>query len=81
MFLQLIDTHFSPENKLYKIFNGNNIKVGYNCIQNISQIIKGLSKKVTQIKRYHQLECNCRIKTECPHNGNCRKVSPVMFGK
>ena len=81
MFLQLIDTHFLPENKLYKIFNGNNIKVSYSCIQNISQIIKGHFRKVKQIKRNHQLECNCRIKTECPHNANCRKVSPVMFGK
>ena len=73
MFLQLIDTHFPPANKLHKIFNRNIVKVSYSFTQNISQIIKGHNKKVTQIKRNHQLECNCRIKTECPLNGDCRK--------
>ena len=73
MFSQLIGTHFPPANKLHKIFNGNTLKVSYNCIQNISQIIKGHNKKVTQIKRNHQLDCNCRIKAVCPLNCDCRK--------
>ena len=77
MFLQLIDTHFPPANKLHKIFNRNTVKVSYRCTQNISQIIKGYNKKVTQIKRHHQLECNCRIKTECLLNGNCRKEDAI----
>ena len=73
MFSQLIGTHFPPANKLHKIFNRNTLKVSYNCIQNISQIIKGHNKKVTQIKRNHQLDCNCRIKAVCPLNCDCRK--------
>ena len=77
MFLQLIDTHFPPANKLHKIFNHNTIKFSYSFTQNISQIIKGHNKKVTQIKRNHQLECNCRIKTECPLNGDCRKEDVI----
>ena len=48
--LQLIDTHSPPANKLHKVFNCNTVKVGYSCAQNISQIIKGHNKKVTQIK-------------------------------
>ena len=74
IFLQLIDTHFPPANKLHKIFNRNIVKVSYSFTQNISQIIKGHNKKVTQIKWNHQLECNCRIKTKCPLNGDCRKM-------
>ena len=73
MFLQLIDTHLSPTKKLHKIFNCNTVKVSYSCTQNIWQIIKGHNKKVTQIKRHHQLECNSHIKTECPLNVDCRK--------
>ena len=73
MFLQLIGTHLPPSNKLHKIFNRNTVEVNYSCTQNISQIIKGHNKKVTQIKWHHQLECNCRIKTECPLNGDCPK--------
>ena len=37
----------------------------------MSQIIKGHNKKVTQIKRNHQLEFNCHIKTEFQLNGDC----------
>ena len=33
--------------------------------------------KGTQIKRYHQLECNCRIKTEFTLNGDCRKEDVI----
>ena len=77
MFLQLIDTHFTPANKLHKIFNRNTLKDSCSCTQNILQIIKGHNKKVTQIKRNHQLECNCRIKTECPLNGDCRKEDVI----
>ena len=77
MFLQLIDTHFRPTNKLHKIFNRNTVKVTYSCIQKISQIIEGHNKKVTEIKRHHQLECNCRIKTECPLHGDCRKEDMI----
>ena len=61
MFLQLIDTHFTLTNKLQQIF------------QNILHIINGHNKTVTQIKGQHQLQCNCRVKTECPLNGDCWK--------
>ena len=76
-FLQLIDTHFPTANKLHKTFNRNTVKVSYSCTQNISQILNGHNKKVTQIKLHHQLECNCRIKTECPLNGDCRKENVI----
>ena len=72
-----IDTHFPQTNKLQKIFNRNTVKVGYSCTQNISQIIKRHNKKVTQVKRHHQLECDCRIKTKCPLNGDCRKENVI----
>ena len=77
MFLQLIDTHFPPANKLHKVFNRNAFKVSYSCTENISQITKGHNKKVTQIKRHHQIECNPHIKTECPRNGDCRKEDVI----
>ena len=30
------------------------------------------------IKQHHQLECNCRIKSKCPLNGDCQKED-VMY--
>ena len=77
IFWQLIDTNFPPANKLHKVFNRNTVKVSYSCTENIPQIIKGHNKKVTQIKRNHQLECNYRIKTKCPLNGDCRKENVI----
>ena len=79
MFLQLIDTHFPLANKLHKIFNRNTIKVSYSCTGNLSQITTGHNKKVTQIKRHHQLDCNCRIKAESPLNGDCRKEGVIYM--
>ena len=78
MFLQLIDTHFPPTNKFHQIFNRSTVKVNHSCNQNISQIIKGHNKKVTKIKRHNQLDCNCRTKTECPLNGDCRKEDQIF---
>ena len=77
MFLDLLETHVPPTNKLHKIFNRNTVKVSYSCNQNISQIIKEHNKKVTLIKRHHELECNCRIETECLLNGDCRKEDVI----
>ena len=78
MFLQLIDTHFPPRNKFHQIFNRSTVKVNHSCNQNISQIIKGHNKKVKKIKRHNQLDCNCRTKTECPLNGDCRKEDQIF---
>ena len=77
IFLQLINTRFPPEKKLHKIFNRNPVQVNYSRTQNISQIIKGYNKKVTQIKRHHQLKWNCCIKTKCPLNDDCRKEDVI----
>ena len=51
--LQLLGTHLPPANKSHKIYNSNTVKVSYSCTQNISQIIKGHNKKVSQIKWNH----------------------------
>ena len=77
IFLQLIETHFRPANKLHKIFNRNTVKVNFSCTERHNTNYKGHNKKDTQIKRNHQLEYNCRIKTECSLNGNCQKEDVI----
>ena len=79
MFLQSLDTHLPPANKLHKIFNCYTVKASYSCTQNISHFIKGLYK-VIQIKWHHQLELNCPIKTELSLNGDCRKEDVTYKG-
>ena len=40
IFLKLVDKHFPRTHRLHKIFNRNTIKVNYNCISNVQQLIK-----------------------------------------
>ena len=74
-FLQLIDKHFPKSNKLHKIFNRNNIKVSYSCTRNIHQIISSHNKNIVSTNKESKADCNCRIKTNCPLNGNCKQES------
>ena len=39
-FLPLIDKHFPTKQTLHKIFNRNNIKASYNCMDNMANVIK-----------------------------------------
>ena len=39
-------------------------------MNNISKIIKGYNKKVTSKPRDQRPKCNCRIKVQCPMEGN-----------
>ena len=43
----------------------------------MSQITKGHNKKIVQKETKETLECNCRVKTDCPLNGDCRKESVI----
>ena len=46
-----------------------------NYTQDISQIIKGHNKKIVQKEAQETLDCNFRVKTDCPLNSDCRKES------
>ena len=43
----------------------------------MSQIIKGHHKKITPNETQETFDCNCRVKTDCPLNGDCRKESVI----
>ena len=45
-FLNLLDTHFPKDNKLHKIFNRNNVKISYSCMDNMTNIINTHNKLV-----------------------------------
>ena len=53
------------------------VKVSYICPENMANIIKGHNNKLTNTKVRQQLACNCRVKSDCPLNGDCRKESIV----
>ena len=72
IFLNLIEKHFPRSSKLHKIFNQNTVKVSYSCTQ-----IKGHNKTIVQKETQETLECNCRVKTDSPLNGDCRKENVI----
>ena len=76
-FLILIDQHFPKSNKLHTIFKRNTVKVSYSCTQNMSSMIKS-HKKVTNKDVKELKSCNCRIKSECPLNGQCQ-VTGIIY--
>ena len=77
-FLELLDKHFPPHNKLHQIFNRNTVKVSYSCTSNVGQAIKSHNKRVTQPNKTVIDPCNCRNKDECPLDGKCR-VSNAIY--
>ena len=45
-FLNLLDQRFPKQHRLYNIFNRNNVKVSYSCIENMSTIFSCHNKKL-----------------------------------
>ena len=43
----------------------------------MQQIIKGHYKKIIQKEKQETFDCNCRVKTDCPRNCDCRKESVI----
>ena len=70
-FLNLLDQLFPKQHRLYNIFNRNNVKVSYSCIENMSSIFSCHNKKLLNSRTGNINPCNCRKKDECPLNGQC----------
>ena len=77
-FLNLIDKHFPISSVLHKIFNRNNTKVSYSCMDNMGKLISGHNKAIlSKAKQTQQNTCNCRKPKECPLAGKCLIKSVV----
>ena len=76
-FLRLVDKYFLKGSTLHKIFNRNNLKVSYSCMQNLATVISQHNNKVRRNQqqgrsdRGEARKCNCRIKDQCPLEGEC----------
>ena len=55
-----------------KIFNGNNVKISYSCIDNIKNLISSHHKKITHFyKEINGKTCNFTNKSNCPLDNKC----------
>ena len=72
IFLHLLDKHFGRNHKCHKIFNRNNVKISYSCIDNIKNIISSHNKAITNFhSEISGKTCNCRNKSSCPLDNKC----------
>ena len=72
-FFNLLDKHFSRNHRLHKIFNGNSVKVSYSCTKNMKTVIINHNKNILGKKlSIDTSTSNCRIKEDCPLNGQCQ---------
>ena len=81
-FRSLVSAHFPRSSKLNKIFNHNTLKVSYSCMPNMATIIKSHNSAIVRRRTSAEKEqtgkkCNCRVKADCPLNGECLTTSVV----
>ena len=78
----MIKRCFPPKHKLRKLFNKDNMKLGYSFSPNIKQIIDGhnktiLSQEMPPPQQTPTKPCNCRVPDKCPLKGQCLVMEVV----
>ena len=59
----LVSKHFPRDHKYYKLFNRNNIKLSYNCMPNMNNVIRKYNSKIMKNPSASTTKtCNCRRK-------------------
>ena len=79
VFRNLIQKHFPPHHKCRSLFNKNNLKISYSCMQNMGSIIKAHNNKLLNQNQEitpDDKACNCR-KDPCPVDNNCLSSSVI----
>ena len=76
IFLRLLSEHFPRNHTMLKIFNRNTVKISYSCLKDISSIISSHNRNILSQKQ-KSFGCNCRVKNQCPLNGECQTPSVI----
>ena len=74
LFLNLLEKHFPPHNKLLKLFNRATVKISYSCMPNMNPYTYMLNCKVLNDKPNETgiNNGNCRNKDTCPLPKSCQ---------
>ena len=73
-FLNLLDKHSHPHNKLHKLYNRTTVKISYSCMANMNSYTYMHNHKVLNDKPNETdiNNCNCRNKDTCPLPNSCQ---------
>ena len=77
VFLKLVSKHFPRQHKYHTLFNKNNIKVSYSCMENMGAIISKHNKKILSNNDNNDKLCNCRSQRNCPLDNKCLTTSLI----
>ena len=84
-FLRLISKHFPNGRHYHSLFNKNNVKESYSCMDNMKSIISKHNMKVTNDNNDDDTknlqQCNCRNKEQCPLDNKCLTSSVIYNAK
>ena len=74
LFLNLLDKHFPPHDKLHRIFNRAIIKISYSYMPNMNSYTYVHNHKVLNDKPNETVinNCNCQNKDTCPLPNSCQ---------
>ena len=61
---------------MHKIFDRNTVKIRYSCLRNIGSIISSHKRNILSPKQ-QSFGCNCKVRNECPLNGECQTSSVI----
>ena len=78
---KFVEDTFPQTTCIYKIFNKYTVKISYSCSKNISSIISGQNKKITEKPSPVERECNCRNREQCPLENKCLTKNIVYEAK
>ena len=79
IFRRLIETHFTKNDIVSKLFNKNKVKLSYSCLPNIKAKISAHNKKILSAQALNRVpfqggaekNCNCQASKVCPLAENC----------
>ena len=81
-FLQLINKHFPPSNKLHKLLNRHTVRISYSGVGSMKCFINKriLTRDAKQNNTTNDIcTCNCWWPDECPEAGICLRNSVVYL--
>ena len=81
-FFRMLNKHFPPGHKLYKIFNKNTLKLSYSCMPNLKAKIDGHNKKILKTTPPPKTKlCNCLKNENCPMRGACLTENILYYAR
>ena len=77
---RLLNKHFPPGHKLYKIFNKSTWKLSYSCMPNLKAKIDGHNKKILETTPPPKTKLyNCLKKENCPMRVTCLSENILYY--